>query len=143
VEDLPRIAELAAPFGAVTVESHANTVGPLTLEFAALLSGKLEVAVGLETVILSRPRISTRSSSLRFRCAAARSFLAAHAVLELSGKQRREFERERTDGVRVRFHRHGAERRRELAMRGRSSTGTARRSKKLLALYSFRRWGNV
>ena len=50
VADLPRIAELAAPFGAVTVESHANTVGPLTLEFAALLSGKLEVAVGLETV---------------------------------------------------------------------------------------------
>ena len=49
-EDLPRIAELAAPFAAVTVESHANTIGPSTLEFAALLSGKLEVAVGLETV---------------------------------------------------------------------------------------------
>jgi radical SAM enzyme (TIGR01210 family) len=50
VEDLPRIAELAAPFGAVTVESHANTIGPSTLEFAALLSGRLEVAVGLETI---------------------------------------------------------------------------------------------
>jgi radical SAM enzyme (TIGR01210 family) len=50
-EDVPRIAELAAPFGAVTVESHANTIGPLTLEFAALLGGgRLEVAVGLETV---------------------------------------------------------------------------------------------
>jgi len=49
-EDVPRIAELAAPFAALTVESHANTVGPLALEFAALLSGKLEVAVGLETV---------------------------------------------------------------------------------------------
>src|SRR5206468_4787248 len=49
-EDLPRIAELAAPFAAVTVESHANTIGPSTLEFAALLSGKLEVAVGLETI---------------------------------------------------------------------------------------------
>ncbi len=50
VEDLPRIAELAAPFAAVTVESHANTIGPLTLEFAALLTGRLEVAVGLETI---------------------------------------------------------------------------------------------
>jgi len=49
-EDLPRIAELAVPFAAVTVESHANTIGPLTLEFAALLSGGLEVAIGLETV---------------------------------------------------------------------------------------------
>src|SRR6267143_797176 len=49
-EDLPRIAELAAPFAAVTVESHAKTIGPLTLEFAALLTGRLEVAVGLETI---------------------------------------------------------------------------------------------
>src|SRR2546426_899910 len=49
-EDLPRIAELATPFAAVTVESHANTIGPLTLEFAALLGGRLEVAMGLETI---------------------------------------------------------------------------------------------
>jgi len=49
-EDLPRLAALAAPFQSVTVESHANTIGPLTLEFAALLSGSLEVAIGLETI---------------------------------------------------------------------------------------------
>jgi hypothetical protein len=49
-DDLPRLAELAAPFSSVTVESHANTIGPLTLEFAALLAGRLEVAIGLETI---------------------------------------------------------------------------------------------
>lgn len=49
-EDLPRIAELTAPFGAVTVESHASMVGPAALEFAAMLAGRLEVAIGLETI---------------------------------------------------------------------------------------------
>jgi archaeosine synthase beta-subunit len=49
-EDLPRLAELAAPFQSVTVETHANTIGSLALEFAALLSGRLEVAIGLETI---------------------------------------------------------------------------------------------
>jgi len=79
VEDLPRIAELAAPFGAVTVESHANTVGPLTLEFAALLSGKLEVAVGLETVHpVAAAHLNKKLELDRFDRAA--SFLAAHDV---------------------------------------------------------------
>ncbi len=49
-EDLPAIAALAAPFSGVTVESHANTVGPLTLEFARQFTGRLEVAIGLETI---------------------------------------------------------------------------------------------
>lgn len=48
--DLPAIAALAAPFASVTVESHANTIGPLTLDFAARIAGRLEVAVGLETI---------------------------------------------------------------------------------------------
>jgi radical SAM enzyme (TIGR01210 family) len=48
--DLPRIAELAAPFAGVTVESHASTIGPPVLEFARRLTGRLEVAVGLETI---------------------------------------------------------------------------------------------
>jgi radical SAM enzyme (TIGR01210 family) len=48
--DRPRLAELAAPFGGVTVESHARTIGPSTLEFARRLAGRLEVAMGLETV---------------------------------------------------------------------------------------------
>ena len=50
VADLPRIAELATPFSGVTVESHVSTIGPLTLEFARRLTGRLEVAVGLETI---------------------------------------------------------------------------------------------
>jgi radical SAM enzyme (TIGR01210 family) len=51
-DDLPHIAELCAPFAAVTVESHARTVGPMTLDFARRLSAgsRLEVAMGLETI---------------------------------------------------------------------------------------------
>ena len=48
--DVPRIAALCAPFTGVTVESHANTVGSLTLEFAEQITGRLEVAMGLETI---------------------------------------------------------------------------------------------
>lgn len=49
-EDLPGIATMAAPFAAVTVESHANTIGSQTLAFARQIRGRLEVAVGLETI---------------------------------------------------------------------------------------------
>ena len=48
--DLPRIASLVEPFAAVTVESHASTIGKATLAFARLLRGRLEVAMGLETI---------------------------------------------------------------------------------------------
>src|SRR4029077_4295371 len=78
-EDLPRIAELAAPFAAVTVESHANTVGPLTLEFSALLRGRLEVAVGLETIHpIAMTHLNKRLELDRFDRAAA--FLAEHDI---------------------------------------------------------------
>ena len=49
-EDLAGMVRLTSPFGSVTVESHANTVGPGTLAFARQLSGRLEVAMGLETI---------------------------------------------------------------------------------------------
>ncbi len=49
-EDLLGIATQAAPFAAVTVESHARTIGPRTLDFARRIPGRLEVAAGLETV---------------------------------------------------------------------------------------------
>lgn len=50
-EDLPRIAELCAPFRGVTVESHASTIGPQAIAFARRLEGsRLEVAMGLETI---------------------------------------------------------------------------------------------
>ena len=78
-EDLPRIAELAAPFAAVTVESHASTVGPLTLEFAGLLAGKLEVAVGLETVHpVAAAHLNKKLDLERFDRAAV--FLAEHDI---------------------------------------------------------------
>ena len=44
------LATLLAPFSAVTVESHARTVGRRATEFAARLTGRLEVAIGLETI---------------------------------------------------------------------------------------------
>ena len=51
-EDWPALARLAVPFSAVTVESHASTIGAATLDLARELgSGRsLEVAVGLETI---------------------------------------------------------------------------------------------
>jgi radical SAM enzyme (TIGR01210 family) len=49
-EDLLGIARLANSFAAVTVESHANTIGANTLAFARQIPGRLEVAVGLETI---------------------------------------------------------------------------------------------
>jgi len=78
-EDLPRIAELAEPFAAVTVESHANTIGSVTLEFAALLSGRLEVAVGLETIHpVAAQHLNKRLDLARFDRAAA--FLSSHRI---------------------------------------------------------------
>lgn len=50
IDDLPRIAEECAAFSGVTVESHASTIGARTLDFARRLSGRLEVAMGLETI---------------------------------------------------------------------------------------------
>jgi radical SAM enzyme (TIGR01210 family) len=49
-DDLPRIIDLCAPFAGVTVESHAKTVQTGAAEFAGRLSGRLEVAMGLETI---------------------------------------------------------------------------------------------
>jgi archaeosine synthase beta-subunit len=48
--DVVDIAAIAAAFAGVTVESHANTIGPLTLEFARQIRGRLETAIGLETI---------------------------------------------------------------------------------------------
>ncbi|MEP7001127.1 MAG: radical SAM protein [bacterium] len=50
LEDVHGITRLTTTFRAVTVESHANTIGASTLEFAQRISGRLEVAVGLETI---------------------------------------------------------------------------------------------
>jgi hypothetical protein len=47
--DWAEMAELLRPFAGVTVECHPRLVGPRCAEFAALLGGRLGVAMGLET----------------------------------------------------------------------------------------------
>jgi len=50
VEDEAEFLDLLAPFSRVTVECHPRLVGPRCLAFAARLVGRLEVAMGLETI---------------------------------------------------------------------------------------------
>jgi uncharacterized Fe-S cluster-containing MiaB family protein len=77
--DLPEIAALAAPFAGVTVESHVNTIGPATLEFAGQIDGRLEVAVGLETIHpVAAAHLNKRLDLGRFDRAAR--FLADHGA---------------------------------------------------------------
>ena len=81
LEDLPGIAELAEPFAGVTVESHASMIGPQggALEFAALLSGTLEIAMGLETIHpVAVSHLNKRLDLARFDRAAA--FLGEHKM---------------------------------------------------------------
>ena len=49
-QDLPALADLVRPFAGVTVESHPLLVGDSCFAFADRLEGRLEVAMGLETV---------------------------------------------------------------------------------------------
>jgi radical SAM enzyme (TIGR01210 family) len=70
-EDVLGIAKLAAPFAAITVESHANTIGAKTLEFARQIPGRLEVAVGLETIHpAAAAQLNKRLNLARFDTAA-------------------------------------------------------------------------
>ena len=50
VDDWQEIARLLAPYERVIVEAHPKMIGRRCFEFAELLRGKLEVAIGLETV---------------------------------------------------------------------------------------------
>jgi len=78
-EDLVGIARLAASFEAVTVESHANTIGASTLAFARQMSGRLEVAVGLETIHpVAAAHLNKRLDLARFDSAAR--FLSENGV---------------------------------------------------------------
>ncbi len=49
-EDEDEILALATPFARVTVECHPRLIGDRCLRFAGRLAGRLEVAMGLETV---------------------------------------------------------------------------------------------
>ncbi len=70
--DYEAIATLVAPFERVIVESHPALVGESCLHLQTLLGGRLEVAMGLETVhpqILER--LNKRMTLDRFRSASA------------------------------------------------------------------------
>jgi radical SAM enzyme (TIGR01210 family) len=78
-QDLTGIARLAAPFTAVTVESHASTIGAKTLAFARRIPGRLEVAVGLETIHpVAAAHLNKRLDLPRFDRAAG--FLSEHGI---------------------------------------------------------------
>jgi radical SAM enzyme (TIGR01210 family) len=78
-EDVAAIATLAAPFAAVTVESHASTIGPRTLEFAQQIPGRLEVAVGLESIHpVAAAHLNKRLDLARFDRAIG--FLTANSI---------------------------------------------------------------
>jgi len=71
IRDLDAIAQLVAPFAGVTVESHARTVGPRCPDFADRLAGRLEVAIGLETIHpAALPRLNKKMSLTDFARAA-------------------------------------------------------------------------
>lgn len=71
VEDRGTLARMAEPFVGVTVESHANTIGAETLAFARMLRGRLEVAMGLETIHPdAAARLNKRLDLGRFQSAA-------------------------------------------------------------------------
>lgn len=77
--DFWNIAELARPFSSVTVESHASTIGERTASFARALNGRLEVAVGLETIHpTASARLNKRLDLARFDRAA--DFLRDQAI---------------------------------------------------------------
>jgi radical SAM enzyme (TIGR01210 family) len=71
-DDLPALARLLAPFARVIVESHPRLVGRRCRDFAAALgAGRLEVAMGLETVHPGAlPRLNKRMTLADFDRAA-------------------------------------------------------------------------
>lgn len=72
-EDLPELAELVEPFPGVTVENHPRLTDERCRDFAELLSGRLEVALGLETVHpTALPRLGKRATLDDFERAAER-----------------------------------------------------------------------
>jgi len=78
-KDVLGIAALSASFSGVTVESHASTIGPRTLAFAREIPGRLEVAVGLETIHpVGAANLNKRLDPARFDSAAR--FLMEHGI---------------------------------------------------------------
>lgn len=71
-EDYPEIAHLVASFERVIVECHPALIGPRLLSFRDLLSARLEIAIGLETVHTETlARLNKRITVASFQRAAA------------------------------------------------------------------------
>ncbi len=78
-EEHPAIAALAARFERVIVECHPALVGSRCVEFRDRLSGRLEVAMGLETVHpVVLERLNKRMTLDKFRAAA--KFLSTSGI---------------------------------------------------------------
>jgi archaeosine synthase beta-subunit len=78
-EDLEAVAALARPFARVIVESHPALVGEKCRRFRDLVAGRLEVAIGLETVHEETlERLNKRMTLAQYGAAAA--FLAAEGI---------------------------------------------------------------
>lgn len=78
-EDYRKIAELSSSFEQVLVESHTAFVGDSCLDFSRMLEGKLQVAIGLETVhpeVL--PRLNKGMSLEDFKRSV--DFLQSHGI---------------------------------------------------------------
>jgi len=75
-KDYEEIARLAAPFERVIVECHPRLIGSRCWEFRRLLSGDLEVALGLETV---HPEVLPRLNKQMTLDDFARAVQALHA----------------------------------------------------------------
>jgi len=70
-DDLTRLPELLQGFRGVTVESHASTIGSRSIAFARQLAGRLEVAMGLETIHpLAAAQLNKKLDLARFDSAA-------------------------------------------------------------------------
>jgi archaeosine synthase beta-subunit len=79
VDDRAILASMLRGFSGVTVESHASTVGDETFAFADLLEGRLEVAMGLETIHPeAMTQLNKRLDLSRFDDAARR--LTSHGI---------------------------------------------------------------
>ena len=66
-EEYPEIAHLAAAFRTVIVESHPRLIGRQCMRFNEMVEGKLQVAMGLETVHPSvLPRLNKRMTLEQF-----------------------------------------------------------------------------
>ena len=77
--DSSGLAALIRDFSAVTVESHASMIGERTLDLARGISGRLEVAVGLETLHpVAAAHLNKKLDLPRFESAA--DFLAENGV---------------------------------------------------------------